>query len=1475
MPLLKKGSFEKASAPEFLRDDEEVFYCEITNEIFRNYEEFAERMLLCTSMVWTCSMTGKSNLTYEEALESEENARRSIREFPVELRIPILYVASRTKRTGFGELADDVFMYCKDRYFIGEKVETSFTGNKWVDSHVLQVLAPSADELKKGPKNGSTDKNSNPSALLYKYEIEHLDADDEDISEIMIVDFNQIRRKKALFSKEKCKLFLKQYVEQDPKMPWTVKASAMKDFGITNMKFDKIFNGPEPNFDSPKKLDKKVESKKAATVNGKKSRQETLAKYLTKVNGTDANNGTVKNNGSVKKNSELLEQMEKRKVEFAKMKQLKDEEFAKMKQQKEEEKKEQRLKQKQDSIEISNQLKEWNKPKEDLELEDQMIIPSFSVVKCKIPNKYMGDILMIMEFIKSFEKLLKAKNFFQSGVTIDMMERALLEEEVAGPLVDLLHMLLSAIFRLQDEESQEYSTQLAKATFLDKIDIKNMSLEEAAKFATLAAGWPKARQGLFLRNLPIDSLTVSEVLRIHLLSSGAKFQEAGERGRFGQRGGYCCTDDPGLFLRLYKPQILKSLAVKNVGQLKIKEKVAILTCLMEQLLTYADFRDTIEDRIEKNRQARVELKNVQATVRKRENEHSAAIWHLKKDAKMKKQDPEVTAKVVAEFKEASEKRKQMSERQLETHYKNAFDKELLLGMDRAFRRYYKLESLPGVFVDGTEDHPGACLQEPVKQIPALVNAERSAIIAYFRKNLNKVSGSDKENSPTKKSASKVNGDVMVDGADSCSKLLVCSADEKTCPVHSENRERHKWEFLPHAELLDNLSGSLNKRGVREGELLQNLKNDKDTLTRFIKQTPVQNLNPDLDIIIDEDAKPRVATRGKKNYIDANFGFPAGTTIEEILQNTLIDDILEMEEKIYSGSLGQLHVKNREIWRSTLAGKDFKNFNREIVRRVYVENEVKAEAEEEEEESTTPELKKKYSSYDPGAFLGPTKTGEDSDEEDYDEAIRQQAENVKQAVECLAIALAQVAQAIEPKFLQKPLGNSSDRNLATYIPSRNRLESWEGSLLNSTSFSQIFLHYSTLDSCIMWNRSTLLAKCKICRRQKDSENMLLCDSCNLGHHLYCLKPKLTSIPKGDWFCDRCMVAKDKEQRKAGGEIIPKKKRRLFKEEEQEEEEEEMEVKQESDEAEEEESEEEKEEEKEESEEEQQSEGEEESSPAAVELCDKCNSGGILISCDDCGTSYHKECVVPPLRRAKPNWVCSNCKEPSKDDTEEVEEHKNNNNDKNSRSKKRDSRKVEEAREGSSDSDDYPLAHHAAAVVISERRSATKARHNIYNFVKSLRRLSSSGDDSNAEEHHIQSQRKRSHRRESGRDDLPLHNAALQDLLTEVMKHPDAWPFLRPVQRNEVPDYHDVITNPMDFGTIKNKLNMGKYNTDSQLMYDVALVFQNCNTYNEADSEIYRCGEKVLEFFRHKCSEIGLKIPSRNQQDEDSNKKRRTK
>ena len=71
--------------------------------------------------------------------------------------------------------------------------------------------------------------------------------------------------------------------------------------------------------------------------------------------------------------------------------------------------------------------------------------------------------------------------------------------------------------------------------------------------------------------------------------------------------------------------------------------------------------------------------------------------------------------------------------------------------------------------------------------------------------------------------------------------------------------------------------------------------------------------------------------------------------------------------------------------------------------------------------------------------------------------------------------------------------------------RTALERWEESLMLSTSLSQLWVHCSVLETSVAWSRSSLHAYCRICRRKSDGEHMLLCDACDRGHHMYCLKP----------------------------------------------------------------------------------------------------------------------------------------------------------------------------------------------------------------------------------------------------------------------------------------------------------------------------------------------------------------------------------
>ncbi|XP_044158556.1 LOW QUALITY PROTEIN: bromodomain adjacent to zinc finger domain protein 2B [Bufo gargarizans] len=93
-----------------------------------------------------------------------------------------------------------------------------------------------------------------------------------------------------------------------------------------------------------------------------------------------------------------------------------------------------------------------------------------------------------------------------------------------------------------------------------------------------------------------------------------------------------------------------------------------------------------------------------------------------------------------------------------------------------------------------------------------------------------------------------------------------------------------------------------------------------------------------------------------------------------------------------------------------------------------------------------------------------------------------------------------------------------------------------------------------------------------------------------------------------------------------------------------------------------------------------------------------------------------------------------------------------------------------------------------------------------------------------------------------------------ILSEMESHEDAWPFLLPVNLKLVPGYKKVIKKPMDFATIREKLSNGQYPNFEAFALDVRLVFNNCETFNEDDSEIGRAGHKMRIHFERRWMEI---------------------
>jgi transcription initiation factor TFIID subunit 2 len=61
------------------------------------------------------------------------------------------------------------------------------------------------------------------------------------------------------------------------------------------------------------------------------------------------------------------------------------------------------------------------------------------------------------------------------------------------------------------------------------------------------------------------------------------------------------------------------------------------------------------------------------------------------------------------------------------------------------------------------------------------------------------------------------------------------------------------------------------------------------------------------------------------------------------------------------------------------------------------------------------------------------------------------------------------------------------------------------------------------------------------------------------------------------------------------------------------------------------------------------------------------------------------------------------------------------------------------------------------------------------------------------------------------------------------------------------YYDEIKNPMDFGTINQRLNQNKYETMEDFRGDVILVFRNCRQFNPPGTFPYICADNVEAAF----------------------------
>ncbi|XP_051752640.1 bromodomain testis-specific protein isoform X2 [Ctenopharyngodon idella] len=85
---------------------------------------------------------------------------------------------------------------------------------------------------------------------------------------------------------------------------------------------------------------------------------------------------------------------------------------------------------------------------------------------------------------------------------------------------------------------------------------------------------------------------------------------------------------------------------------------------------------------------------------------------------------------------------------------------------------------------------------------------------------------------------------------------------------------------------------------------------------------------------------------------------------------------------------------------------------------------------------------------------------------------------------------------------------------------------------------------------------------------------------------------------------------------------------------------------------------------------------------------------------------------------------------------------------------------------------------------------------------------------------------------------------------------AWPFYKPVDAKALglDDYHEIIHQPMDMGTIKKKMETREYTDALQFAADMRLMFSNCYKYNPPGHEVVGMARKLQDVFEFRFSKI---------------------
>ncbi|VDM39978.1 unnamed protein product [Toxocara canis] len=320
--------------------------------------------------------------------------------------------------------------------------------------------------------------------------------------------------------------------------------------------------------------------------------------------------------------------------------------------------------------------------------------------------------------------------------------------------------------------------------------------------------------------------------------------------------------------------------------------------------------------------------------------------------------------------------------------------------------------------------------------------------------------------------------------------------------------------------------------------------------------------------------------------------------------------------------------------------------------------------------------------------------------------------------------------------------------------------WRKYVENATTGGQLMFGLQALDSAIAWEKSIMKASCQICRTSENESQLLLCDACDMGYHMYCFRPRIASVPEGEWYCPLCV------QRACRKNVCLLCARH--------------------------------------------------SQPQPMAICSKCYNG-YHITCFDRSPS------VPDPKQ----WTCPGCLNADGFSTELSNSLIN----------------------GDMDGNGVTVDHESTEKENGTVHNGTLEGNNAPSGKsESPKKLQSGGQK----------------RKLTPPDyDFPhdMMIALFNTMIDEMWNQPEALPFHYPVDLKLVPLYKKIIKKPIDLTLIRTNIQNNKYETQESFLEDLDLMFENCRTFNEDESEIGKAGISLHKFYSKRWKQLRYNFSKR--------------